>query len=301
MNDRLKQWLRRAIGFRLGQFRMYPPRALALPPRYSEPPRSSGRLPISIVTPVFNQVEYISQTVDSILGQKYQALQYIVMDGGSTDGTAEKLDAVRGRLHYFFSGPDNGQAAAINNGMKHATGDILAWINGDDIVLPGALDYVAAFFEAHPEIDAIYGHRIVIDERGHDIGRWVLPPHSDDVLDWADFIPQETLYWRRSAWQRIGAALDESYAFAMDWDLLIRLREAGVRFSRVPRYLGGFRAHAAQKTSTTLETTGRREMARIYQRTVGRVPTPAERARHLAPYIIRHAILQRADRLFGLY
>src|SRR5690606_26461081 len=117
------------------------------------------------------------------------------------------------------------------------------------IILPGALDYVAAFFEANPEIDAIYGHRIVIDEDGRDIGRWVLPPHSDDILDWADFVPQETLYWRRSAWQRIGAQLDESYTFAMDWDLLIRLRETGARFSRVPRYLGGFRAHSAQKTS----------------------------------------------------
>lgn len=280
---------------------MYPPRPLDLSVRYSASRRSAGTLKISIVTPVFNQARYITQTVESVLGQDYPALQYIVMDGGSTDGTAERLETFRDRLDHLHSGPDGGQAAAINAGMRHATGDVLAWINGDDIILPGALDFVAAHFEANPEIDVVYGHRVVIDELGRDIGRWVLPGHSDAVLDWVDFIPQETLYWRRSAWLRVGAQLDESFAFAMDWDFLLRLRETGARFSRLPRYLGGFRVHPAQKTHAEIDTTGLREMARIHQRTLGRVPSRAERAFRVAPYIARHAVLQRLDQVIGLY
>jgi len=294
-------WLRTITGFRLGQFAIYPPRPLRLPPRYDVQPADGSRPTISIVTPVLNQVDYIEQTVASILGQNYSALQYIVMDGGSTDGTAEKLYAARDQLSHLHSGPDKGQTAAINSGMALAKGEILAWINGDDIVLPGTLNYVSAYFESHPDIDVVYGHRIIIDENDQDIGRWVLPAHSNSVLDWVDFIPQETLYWRRSIWEKIGSCLDESFQFAMDWDFLIRLKDAGARFSRLPRYLGGFRFHSDQKTMVQMSTTGREEMERIHQRTLGRIPGRIERACHLAPYIARHAVLQRADRLFGIY
>jgi len=296
-----RQWLRRLIGVRLGQFSMYPPRPLELPSHYRAVRRSSGRLPISIVTPVYNQARYISQTVESVLGQDYPALQYIVMDGGSTDGTVERLETYRNRLAHLHSGPDGGQAAAINAGMRLASGEVLAWINGDDIVLPGTLDVVAAYFESHPEIDVVYGHRIILDEEGRDIGRWVLPAHADAALDWADFVPQETLYWRRSAWEAVGGRLDESFAFAMDWDFLLRLRDSGARFARLPRYMGGFRVHPLQKTHAEIGTTGLDEMGRIYRRTLGRVPSGTERALRLAPYVVRHAILQRLDGWIGLY
>lgn len=298
---RAREWIRKITGFRLGQFSMYPPRPLRLPPHYEAQPRGDKCPSISIVTPVFNQASYIEQTVASVLGQNYPALQYIVMDGGSTDGTAEKLYAIRDRLSHLHSGPDDGQTAAINAGMRYATGDILAWLNGDDIVLPGTLDYVSTYFENHPDVDVVYGHRIIIDENGQDIGRWVLPTHSDSVLDWADFVPQETLYWRRSIWRKIGEHLDDSFQFAMDWDFLLRLRDAGARFARVPRYLGGFRSHSRQKTLAEMPTTGLQEIARIHQRTLGHIPGRMERAWRLAPYIARHAVLQRADRLFGLY
>lgn len=294
-------WIRSITGFRLGQFAMYEPRPLEVPPRYRMPRQRGGRLDISIVTPVLNQAAFIEQTTGSILDQGYPRLQYIVMDGGSTDGTAQKLHAIHDRLDHLYSGPDTGQTAAVNAGMRYADGEILAWINGDDIVLPGALEYVSEYFADNPQVDVVYGHRIVIDEKGRDIGRWVLPRHSNIALNWADFIPQETLYWRRSIWERTGARLDESFQFAMDWDFLVRLRDAGARFARLPRYLGGFRFHSQQKTVAQMSTTGRDEIARIHKRTLGRTPGRVERACHLAPYIAMHSLLQRADRLFGLY
>ena len=274
---------------------------MVLPERYHDtvspilPPR------ISIVTPVFNQVDYIEATLRSVLSQNYPNLQYIVMDGGSTDGTWEKIEPFRSSLSHAHSGPDGGQAAAINAGMRQADGEILAWLNGDDTLLPGALAYVARFFEANPDIDVVYGHRIIIDEHGLEIGRWVLPPHDSAVLSWMDFIPQETLFWRREAFERIGFQVDESFQFAVDWDMLLRLKDANVRFCRLPRYLGAFRVHQAQKTSAAWFRDGTAETARLLQRCHGRIPTIRERRLRVLPYIAQHLVLQWVDELLHWY
>jgi glycosyltransferase involved in cell wall biosynthesis len=297
----VSKFLRRAFGVRLGNFTHYPARPLALPNRYRGAARLDCTPRISIVTPVYNQADYIEASVQSVLSQNYPNLQYIVMDGGSTDGTWEIIERFRPSLSHAYSGPDGGQAAAINAGMRKADGEILAWLNGDDMLLPGALAYVAAFFEANADVDAVYGHRIVIDEKGLDIGRWVLPPHDGAILSWMDFIPQETLFLRRSAFEKVGFQLDESFRFALDWDLLLRMREAGVRFSRLPRYLGAFRVHLAQKTSAAWLQDGILETARLLERYHGRVPTMHERRRHVLPYIAKHLILQWADTLLHLY
>ena len=95
----------------------------------------------------------------------------------------------------------------------------MAYLNSDDLLLPGALSYVARFLHNHPEVDLVYGHRVLIDELGREIGRQVIPRHSDRVLSWADFIPQETAFWRRAAWDRAGGTIDESFRYAIDWDL----------------------------------------------------------------------------------
>ena len=95
----------------------------------------------------------------------------------------------------------------------------MAYLNSDDLLLPGALPTVAAYFAQHPEVEVVYGHRVVIDEAGDEIGRWVLPPHDDKALRWADYIPQETLFWRRSIWGKSGGRMDETFRFALDWEL----------------------------------------------------------------------------------
>jgi glycosyltransferase involved in cell wall biosynthesis len=239
--------------------------------------------------------------MQSVLSQNYANLQYIVMDGGSTDGTWEKIEHLRPLLAHAHSGPDGGQAAAINAGMRKADGEILAWLNGDDMLLPGALAYVANFFETHADVDAIYGHRVIINGEGLEIGRWVLPPHSSGVLSWMDFVPQETMFLRRRTFETVGFRVDESFHFALDWDLLLRLRDAGTRFKRLPRYLGAFRVHQTQKTSAAWLLDGVAETSRLLARYHQRVPTIRERRLRVFPYIAKHIVLQWVDKLFRWY
>jgi glycosyltransferase involved in cell wall biosynthesis len=243
---------------------------------------------ISIVTPSFKQAAFIERTILSVLDQGYPNLEYYVQDGGSEDGTAEVLKRHEYRLAGWQSRPDRGQAQAINRAFAKTTGDVMAYLNSDDILVPGSLAYVAEYFERHPEVDVVYGHRIVIDDNDREIGRWIMPAHDDAVLSWADFVPQETLFWRRSIWEKAGGRMDESFQFALDWDLLVRFREAGARFARLPRFLGGFRVHPQQKTTMSIADTGFQEMNRIRQRVLGRVPSSEEVRKAVVPYLVRH-------------
>jgi len=165
----------------------------------------------------------------------------------------------------------------------------MAWLNSDDILFPGAMAFVADFFVKNPEVDVVYGHRVLIDEEDREIGRWLLPPHDDKVLSWADFIPQETLFWRRLIWDKAGGRIDETFRFAMDWDLLLRFRDAGARFARLPAFLGAFRVHAQQKTTAGISDIGFAEMDRLRQRTLGRVPSRIEIRKAMVPYLMRHS------------
>ena len=216
------QFLRRKV-FRL---RNHSPRPLSLPPHYALPRILRSPPSISIVTPSFNQGHVLEETLRSVLDQRYPSLEYFVQDGGSTDASVEVLRRYGSRLTHWESAPDGGQSAAINLGMRRTTGDILAYLNSDDLLLPGSLAYVAEYFQSHPEVDVVYGHRVLIDESGREIGRWVLPPHDERAIAFADFIPQETMFWRRRAWERVGSRIDESFRFAMDWDLILRFRAA---------------------------------------------------------------------------
>jgi hypothetical protein len=146
-------------------------------------------------------------------------------------------------------------------------------------------------------VDVVYGHRVVVDEYDGEVGRWVLPPHDDEALSWGDYVPQETLFWRRRIWDKVGGAVDESFRFAVDWDLLLRFRDAGARITRLPRFLGAFRVHPHQKTSSEIESVGREEMRRLRTRTLGRQVTDAEVARALQPYFRRHIICHKLYRL----
>ena len=111
----------------------------------------------------------------------------------------------------------------------------------------------------------MYGHRVIIDENDQEIGVWVLPKHNNNVLYYADYVPQETLFWRRSLWQKVGG-IDESFKFAMDWDMLLRFQDAGATLVRLPRFLAAFRVHSSQKTSDQIEGIGIQEMGRLQSR-----------------------------------
>ncbi len=200
------------------------------------------------------------------------------------------------RLVAWTSEPDAGQADAIMKGFAKTSGgsdDIMAWINSDDFYLPGALAYVADYFARHPEVDVIYGHRIVVNEESREIARWFLPKHDPEVLRLNDFVPQETLFWRRRIWDKVGG-LDLSFKFALDWDLLLRFQAAGARIVRVPWFLACFRVHAAQKTSALMHSTGQDEITRLRERTQGRPfpPQELERNPRLLRYLRRSAFIQ---------
>lgn len=281
---------------RLTHDMQYPPRPLPAPEDYRPVPGPAEPPLISIVTPSFNQAEYIADTINSVLEQGYPRLEYIVQDGGSQDDTVKVLEGLSASLAHWESAPDGGQANAVNLGMRRATGDILAWLNSDDLLLPGSLAYVAGYFERHPEVDVVYGNRILIDSQGRDIGRWVMPAHEDETLRWADYVPQETLFWRRRTWEAIGGCLDEDFHFALDWDMLLRFRASGARIARVPRFTGAFRIHDNQKNFTIGHVHGR-EVRKLISRTHGRVMSAREIHRHMKPFFRRHVV---CDRLFRL-
>lgn len=215
---------------------------------------------ISIIIPSLNQGRFIGQTLESIVSQNYPNLELIVVDGGSSDETIEVINQYANHITWWVSEPDAGQANAINKGMSRAGGDILAWLNSDDCLMPGALFRISEYFQASPQTDVIYGHRILIDEAGYDVGKWIVPGHRSFILTYADYIPQETMFWRTSLWRKVGGTLDESFRFAMDWELIRRFIEAEASFKIIPAFLGQFRLHDLQKSNAQIESDGFTEM-----------------------------------------
>lgn len=219
---------------------------------------------ISLVTPSFNQGRYLERTIRSVLLQGYENLEYGVMDGGSRDSSREILQRYGDRLSFWVSAPDQGQSDAIARGLARTSGQIMGWLNSDDLLAPGALHAVAAFFRDHPEVDVVYSHRVAIDELDRVLYYWVLPPHSNYLMSRWDLIPQETCFWRRSAYERAGG-VDPAYRFAMDYDLFARMMRTS-RFARLDRFLGAFRIHPASKTSSQIETVGQVEVKRVQEK-----------------------------------
>jgi ADP-heptose:LPS heptosyltransferase/GT2 family glycosyltransferase len=229
------------------------------------------RLPkIGLVTPSYGQATFIESTMLSVLNQRYPKLYYVVQDGGSKDASPAIIARYAERLHHWESTPDRGQADAVDKGFAHlkdvlGPNDVMAWLNSDDLLAPRTLATVADYFARHSDVDVIYGHRIIIDCEDRDVGRWIMPPHEPESLAWIDYVPQETMFWRKRAWDKAGG-IDPSFQFALDWDLLARFTQAGCKIVRVPYFLGCFRVHPTQKTSAVIHTTGAEEMARIRRR-----------------------------------
>ena len=265
--------------------------------RYPPPRLPIERRPrLAIVTPSFNQARFLGACLTSVLREAETPIDCVVQDGGSSDGSIEIIRNHADRLWAWDSAPDRGQADAIVKGFAKTTGgpnDVMAWINSDDFYLPGALRLVADYFAQHPEADVVYGHRIVVDEESREIARWFLPKHDDEVLRLNDFVPQETVFWRRRIWDKVGG-IDTSFQFAMDWDLLLRFQTAGTKILRLPYFLACFRVHPAQKTSALLHNLGQREINLLRTRANGREITPAELENHprLMRYLRRSAFIQ---------
>ena len=177
---------------------------------------------ISIVTPSFNQARFLERTIRSVLEQDYPRLEYIVMDGGSTDGSREIIERHTAGLAHWQSAADGGQTAAINAGWRRSRGEILAWLNSDDFYLPGTLLEIGLAFAANPDVGLIYGFTQRVDAEGRPMGtvgskfRWRTMLFSHQV------IPQPSAFFRRSTVEAAGP-LDETLHFSMDYDFLLRL------------------------------------------------------------------------------
>ena len=297
VEEALWKWLVSAYWMQIQTFAQYAPTGLDPSIGGKGPLCAAGSTKFLGVTPSLNQGLYLYSAVRSVLEQGIPSLRYFVADGGSNDDSVAILQNLSSPELAWDSFPDDGQAGAIARGFQQISesdGDtVMFWLNADDMLLPGALAFVASFFRQHPAVDVLYGHRIIIDQEGWEIGRWILPRHHPAALHWVDYIPQETLFWRKRAWDRVGG-LSQRFHFAMDWDLLLRFQQAGLRIVRVPYFLASFRYHPGQKTFFHVKSRerGRRDRGEIeIERIRSRENGCAYDARYITHYGLKTKIL----------
>jgi hypothetical protein len=202
---------------------------------------------VSIVTPSFNQGRFLEETIRSVLLQGYPDLEYVVIDGGSTDESIEIIRKYEDWLTFWVSEKDSGQADAINKGFSHTTGEICAYLNSDDVFLPGALCNVNFFFEKNPEAAVAYGDCQIIDESSAVNDLWISPEFHLTELFFRCYIAQPATFWRRSKTSSVGE-FNAAMHYAFDYQMWLRMAAAGLLFSRVPLTLAQHRKADGTKT-----------------------------------------------------
>lgn len=241
---------------------------------------------VSIVTVSFNSAGTIEETIRSVLGQEGVELEYIVVDGASRDGTAQIIERYAERLTWWVSEPDCGQVDALNKGFAHATGEVLGFLNADDVLMPGTLKAVCERFAQEPAADVVYGGVEWIDMEGQPRGSHFGRISSlDEILDifkvwWGERQwVQPEVFFRRTLKERVGV-FDERYHLAFDYDFWVRCFLAGAKVARLPQPLVRFRRHAAQK-STDYQRAVNEIMAIAGEHLAGNPPIGGRRCREL--------------------
>jgi glycosyltransferase involved in cell wall biosynthesis len=200
---------------------------------------------ITLVTPVFNSAHYLEATIRSVLDQRYPNLEYIMVDGGSTDGSVEIIRRYQDRLYWWVSEPDRGMYDALNKGFAHSSGEIMGWISATDLLQPGGLSVVGSVFRDLPQVEWITGVPSAFDERGtctrvQSQRRWA---RSRFLAGANRYIQQESTFWRRSLWQRAGGFIDDTRRMASDFELWVRFFRYAQLYP-VAALIGGFRVHS---------------------------------------------------------
>jgi glycosyltransferase involved in cell wall biosynthesis len=204
-------------------------------------------LKISIVTPSFNQAGFVEETLRSVLDQGYPDLEYVVIDGGSTDGSVEIIEKYRDRLAYFVSEKDSGHGNALNKGFARTSGEVMAWLNSDDKYCPWTFQAVAQIFEAYPDIQWLAGLHGTWNVHGTLLGTDVNYKNVHDFLNGNyGWIQQETVFWRRALWEKAGGYINEDYKLMVDGELWTRFFPEADLWHAIC-VLGGYRAHRANR------------------------------------------------------
>lgn len=257
---------------------------------------------VSIVTPSYNQARFIEETIRSVLLQGYPSLEYIIMDGGSTDGSVETIRRYENRLAYWSSEPDRGAAAALNKGFRHATGEILGFLNTDDFLLPGCLPRIVREFQRHPFADVVSGNGYFVGASGE-----LARPIYSDIWCLRRFaygscvLIQPATFFRRTAFEKAGG-FNEAYMTVWDAELWARLALAGAQFHRIDEFLAAFRLHGESISGAArVGVRSRLDLEGIFEKIMGRPRSNLDRIRGLVYRLLkfcRHPRRTLGDRLF---
>lgn len=250
---------------------------------------------VSIITPSFNQGKFIAQTIDSVLAQNYPHIEYLVMDGGSRDETLSVLKGYGERVRWH-SEPDEGQSQAINKGWQKARGEIVSWLNSDDLLYPDAVSGIVQAFQQHPEIVAAYGDGHYINQHGQVVGRYASRSWSfAELLKSAtNFVPQPSLFVRRRVLEDAGW-LDEKLHYVMDYELCLRLGKRGDIFY-LPQTIAALRLHREAKSLSAVSSFGE-ELVRVIRQQFATL-SEADDLRQLEPEAIQNVCFYAASCCF---
>jgi len=222
---------------------------------------------VTIVTPSYNQADYLEETIQSVLNQDYSNIEYFIIDGGSTDNSISIIKKYADKLGWWVSEADQGQTDAINKGFAHANGEILAWINSDDTYISGAVLEAVDYLQSHPDVGMVYGDANLIDEDGNIIGQFPARQTGYKRLRRGYVhIPQQAAFFRVDLWRKVGP-LDTTFYFAMDYDLWVRLAKLAP-LVYYPRLWANFRLHQSGK-SVIADDRCWPEMLRVHYREGG--------------------------------
>jgi len=210
---------------------------------------------VSIITPSFNQTAFLEQTIRSVLEQEYPSIEYIVVDGASTDGSVDIIKKYAERLAWWVSEKDSGQAEAINKGLARAKGDIVAWLNSDDYYLPRAISSAVKMFEENPDAVLVYSDMLAVDEHGHTLNELKYKQLTLEDLLCFQIIGQPAVFFRREAYEKTGG-LDTSLHFLLDHQFWIRIAQHG-KILHVPQMWAAARYHEAAKNRAKAAEFGR--------------------------------------------
>ena len=231
---------------------------------------------VSIITPSYNQAKYLEQTITSVLTQDYPHIEYIVIDGASTDGSVEIIKKYQDKLTYWVSEKDKGQAEAINKGFAKATGEIIAWLNSDDVYLAGTVLSAVKIFEENPDVVLVYGNMLAVDEHGKTFNTLKYKQLALEDLLCFQIVGQPAVFMRRSALQKAGG-LDPDFHFMLDHHLWIRIAQQG-KILHVDQTWAAARYHPEAKN---------RAQASQFGREAFRVLEYAKQDAHLSPILSR--------------